>query len=885
MASLFQGTPQTAPSYAATTTDVPKWLQDYTVDLFSQQRAVAATPYQAYTQPRIAQTTAPTTQAQNLITNSVGAYNPAVSGAISGTQNLAGQTSVDNISTYMNPYTQNVTDQIAKLGARNLSENLLPAVSDQFIRAGQFGSTGMGTFGGRALRDTQESILVNQANALNTGYTQALGTSQADLTRQQGALQQTADLAKMKQGLSTADAAALESVGTAQQVQQQRGLDVAYQDFQNQVAYPQSKINDMSATIRGLPPSAIPTAGTTSGYSTTYAPSPLSTIAGAYATYQGLTKARGGVVGYAEGGAVSGDDDLHASVIADYGQYINQGGAPININALTTKYSHGGQVPGYAEGDLVDGSGQAFADQYAQGQQEYQTQQDTPVQAQRLASYTQDPEVLAANAERKALLNQLQASLATAPSNRDTGPTESEKWLRRAAAFLDPGKTGSFSEGMQHFAAQEADTRAEQRKAKLVNQAADMQRLQSRSELAQKQYEMTMDEGKRRMIEQYLTPTTSSTDAGKVSGYNTGISNNMRALLLAQDPAEAVKTLVDMAKEQNKPSDLIRGVKFLVNNGAISSANGDAIIQENLQGKLEMQEVPIAELGATHKLTGAEARKYYESNTLPTRLQPSTSTTTPQQGAPRQATPTQAPLSIEQMEAKKTGMIEQAKKDIDASDALLSQKSFAKQQKDAAGLILNYAKTSPKSFGILAEPNWKNAAATLLESGVSTPWGSVGLAVEEPIAKLKLTGPEANVRQLAAAPIALIEVGYRKMFLKGEGSVSNMEGTLTKYIGPQLSDNARAVQLKAGMITIGADKQEKIVDAFEKYKEQRPEAGPRTFYQTPEYKRIVEAYDNKYRKFAEKNGIPVSEGSTKKGGSLADRLRQERANDQNKEGN
>jgi hypothetical protein len=415
----------------------------------------------------------------------------------------------------------------------------------------------------------------------------------------------------------------------------------------------------------------------------------------------------------------------------------------------------------------------------------------------------------------------------------------------------------------------------------VLNAAADLQRLQARSELAQKQFDMTKDEGRQRMIEKYLTPNATSTDSATVGGYNTGIPDNMKALLLSQEPADAVKTLVDMAKEQNKPSDLIRGVKFLVGNGSITPAQGDAIVQEQLQGKIDMVDVAIPELGGTFKLTGQEARKFYDTNTLPARLAPAVTPT----AATTEVTPSKAPQSLEQIEAKKTGLIEQAKKDIDASDALLSQKSFAKQQKDAAKLVLGYAKTSPKSFGILADPNWKNAAAGLLESGVSTPWGSVGLAVEEPIAKLQLTGPEASVRQLAAAPIALIEVGYRKMFLKGEGSVSNMEGALTKYIGPQLSDNANTVQLKAGMITIGAEKQEKIIDAFERYKEQRPEAGPRSFYQTPEYKRINDSYETKYRAFAEKNGIPIGESSTKKsGGSLADRIRQERADAKNKEG-
>jgi hypothetical protein len=854
---------------------VPKWLQDYTVDLFSQQRAVSATPYQQYQLPRIAGQSAATTQAQDLIRSTSGAYQPTIQNAIAGTQNLAGATSVGNINAYMNPYTQNVTDQIAKLGARNLSENLLPGVSDQFIKAGQFGSTGMGDFGGRALRDTQEAILANQTQALNTGYTQALNASAADLTRQQGALSQAGDLAKMQQGLSIADAAALESVGASQEARQQKGLDVAYQDFQNQINYPQTQINNMSTTLRGLPPAAIPTTGTSSGYQTQYTPSPLSQVAGAFATYKGLTgAAKGGLIdGYAEGGAVSGGEDLHGSVMTDYGQYFKRGG-------MVPGYAEEGYVDTQDPAELVDG-GQAFADQYAQGQLEYPTQQDAPVMAAPTTSYTQDPEVMRANAERKALLKQLQTSLSTAPVGRDTGPTESEMWLNRAAAFLDPGKTGSFGEGLQHMTAVEAGHQAEKRKARIANQAADLQRLQARSELAQKQYEMEMDEGKRRMIEQYLTPTPRSTDGGKVSGYDTGIPDNMKALLLSQDPADAVKTLVEMAKEQNKPSDLIRGVKFLVANNSLTPQQGDAIIQENLQGKLEMVDVAIPELGGTFKLTGPEARTFYATNTLPTRLAPTTAPTAePAQAAP--AASRQVPLSQEQMEAKKTGLVEQSKADIAASGDLLAQKSFAKQQKDAANLVLGYATKSPKSFGILADPTFSNALASLVDTGVNTPWGSVGLAVEEPIAKLKLTGPEAAVRQLAAAPIALIEVGYRKMFLKGEGAVSNMEGALTKFIGPQLSDNAKTVQLKAGMITIGAEKQEKIVDAFEKYKEQHPEAGPRSFYQTPEYKRINDNYETKYRAFAEKNGIPVAASSA--GGSLAERIRQERVNRKNKEG-
>lgn len=288
LSGLFKGTPQAAPSYTSTTTDVPKWLQDYTVDLFSQQRAVSSLPFQAYTLPRIAQPTAEQQQAYQGVQANVGQYLPETTAAQTGVANLAGTTSTANIGAYMNPYTQAVTDQIAKLGARNLNEVLMPNISDQFVRAGQFGSSRMGEFGSRALRDTQEAILGQQGQALQQGYTQALGASQADLTRQQGALTTLADLAKLEQGLRTSDTAALQAIGQEQQALQQRGLDVAYQDFLNQQQWPQKQIDAMSTTLRGLPPAAVPTASATSGATTQFAPSPLSQVASAYFTARAL---------------------------------------------------------------------------------------------------------------------------------------------------------------------------------------------------------------------------------------------------------------------------------------------------------------------------------------------------------------------------------------------------------------------------------------------------------------------------------------------------------------------------------------------------------------------------------------------------------------------
>ena len=138
-----------------------------------------------------------TTTAEALSDRAINAANPYLQ--------QASRSSVSDVDQYMNPYQTNVLDAIAQQGERNLTENLLPAVSDSFIKAGQFGSRNMGEFGSRALRDTQESILREQAPLLQQGYNQALQASAADKSRQ-GTLAGTAgsvagaDLSRVLQG-------------------------------------------------------------------------------------------------------------------------------------------------------------------------------------------------------------------------------------------------------------------------------------------------------------------------------------------------------------------------------------------------------------------------------------------------------------------------------------------------------------------------------------------------------------------------------------------------------------------------------------------------------------------------------------------------------------
>lgn len=264
---LFQGDPPpSVTTYGETTTNVPAWYSDYTQGLISKANAIAAEPYQPYGQARIAALDPAQNYAYDKALDLEGRYSPLLAGAktaitgaggssysvaqpyinqaleynplttaspmlgeagtllrqqVGDTSALAqpyfaqsgqltgqaAQSGLSGIESYMNPYQDQVVNRIGELGARNLRENLLPNIQDRAISSGTFGGSRSGEAIGRALRDTQESTLAQQAQALQQGYTQAGQQLQTDRARQLAAAQQTAALGQAQAGLEGADLA------------------------------------------------------------------------------------------------------------------------------------------------------------------------------------------------------------------------------------------------------------------------------------------------------------------------------------------------------------------------------------------------------------------------------------------------------------------------------------------------------------------------------------------------------------------------------------------------------------------------------------------------------------------------------------------------------
>lgn len=257
-------------SGAATQTSYPDWYNQFIQGLTSRGVQTASQPYAQYQGARVAGFSPDQTQAFGNVRSNVGSWQPALTqaqGALSQINQNQSWADPATRASYMNPYTAGVTDEIARLGNRNFTENLMPQVNDAFTGGGQFGSTRNAEILGRTARDVQADITGAQANALRSGYSDSAGIFNTDATRNANTGIATAGalgtVAQQQQRLQSGDTSALLGIGGAQQAQQQQGMDLAYGDFNAANNYDATQLNWLRGMLSGV---NVPT-GTTSATS------------------------------------------------------------------------------------------------------------------------------------------------------------------------------------------------------------------------------------------------------------------------------------------------------------------------------------------------------------------------------------------------------------------------------------------------------------------------------------------------------------------------------------------------------------------------------------------------------------------------------------------
>ena len=188
-------------------TEYPQWVQDAGQKNLAASYQVSANMLGPYQGSRVAGMTNDQLANINSLQQNVGMSQPALSAAQAGAANVmgynpamanAGQLSNTDLSSYMNPFTQNVIN--SGLGALDVQrQQALNQVGDQAVKTGAFGGSRQGISEGvtNAGAAQQAGNLASQLQMQN--FTQAQGAATNDINRN---LQ--AQLANQQAGLSGA---------------------------------------------------------------------------------------------------------------------------------------------------------------------------------------------------------------------------------------------------------------------------------------------------------------------------------------------------------------------------------------------------------------------------------------------------------------------------------------------------------------------------------------------------------------------------------------------------------------------------------------------------------------------------------------------------------
>lgn len=311
-------------------TNLPEYAEPYFRRLLDRTEAQSLTEYTPYQGQRLAQTPQDITDAYSLTRQVAGqgiAGLPQATGVVAGNiqagQQIAqqagqpfqfsapGQFTAQTAQQYMSPYMQAVVD-VQSRAARQAAQEQRAGRAAQAVQAGAFGGSRQAVQEAIADRELQNQLANIQATGTQQAFQQAaqqFGQDRAALMAQeqaQAAANQQAQQAQLQAlgftsqqaqqmvGLGETGRAAdiqgaqlLETIGKSQLGREQEALDMAYQDFIRQQAFPEQQLQMYSSILRGVP---VQPGVTTTAY-TPYNPlqQALGAGLGAIGLYRGLT--------------------------------------------------------------------------------------------------------------------------------------------------------------------------------------------------------------------------------------------------------------------------------------------------------------------------------------------------------------------------------------------------------------------------------------------------------------------------------------------------------------------------------------------------------------------------------------------------------------------
>lgn len=236
--------------------EFPPEIRPYITDILekaqAQEEARQAVGYPVFPGPRIAAFTPEEEAAQAGIVSLVGATQPSFNIAKGLTAASALEDTAPAIQARMSPYMQNVVD-IQKREAERGAEARRQQLAAQGVAAGGYGGTREALMQSELERNLQQQLGDIQATGQQAAFQQAQQSLANLRQRQMGAGQQMAGLGTAQQASAMKELGALSGIGEQQRQQQQKALDLAFQQFREEQTYPEASLQQYQSIIRGFP--------------------------------------------------------------------------------------------------------------------------------------------------------------------------------------------------------------------------------------------------------------------------------------------------------------------------------------------------------------------------------------------------------------------------------------------------------------------------------------------------------------------------------------------------------------------------------------------------------------------------------------------------------
>ena len=152
----------------------------------------------------------------------------------------------------MSPYMQNVVD-IQKREAQRDADIRRQQLAAQAVGARAFGGSRDAIQQAEFDRNLQQQLADIQATGQQAAFQQAQQSLANLRQRQMGAGQQMAGLGTAQQASAMKELGALAGVGEQQRQQQQKALDLGFQQFREEQTYPEASLQQYQSIIRGFP--------------------------------------------------------------------------------------------------------------------------------------------------------------------------------------------------------------------------------------------------------------------------------------------------------------------------------------------------------------------------------------------------------------------------------------------------------------------------------------------------------------------------------------------------------------------------------------------------------------------------------------------------------